>query len=75
MPKVLYERDGRIARITLNRPDVLNAIDDWMVVGTRDVAWEAAQHLWRLRQRHEDESEFVDHLDDLAGELGKPLPL
>jgi enoyl-CoA hydratase len=28
MPKVLYERDGRIARVTLNRPDVLNAIDD-----------------------------------------------
>lgn len=28
MRKVLYERDGRIARITLNRPDVLNAIDD-----------------------------------------------
>ena len=27
-PKVLYERDGRISRITLNRPDVLNAIDD-----------------------------------------------
>ena len=27
MPKVLYERDGRIARITLNRPEVLNAID------------------------------------------------
>ena len=24
---VLYERDGRIARITLNRPEVLNAID------------------------------------------------
>ncbi|HMC09167.1 MAG TPA: DUF5995 family protein, partial [Actinomycetota bacterium] len=52
---------------------VLNAIDDWMVVGTRDVAWEAAQHLWRLRQRHEDESEFVDHLDDLAGELGRAV--
>lgn len=30
MPRVLYERDGRIARITLNRPDVLNAIDDEM---------------------------------------------
>src|SRR5262249_43446735 len=30
MPKVLYERDGRIARITLNRPEVLNAIDDDM---------------------------------------------
>ena len=28
MGKVLYEKDGRIARITLNRPDVLNAIDD-----------------------------------------------
>lgn len=27
MSKVLYERDGRIARITLNRPEVLNAID------------------------------------------------
>ncbi|PWE29410.1 enoyl-CoA hydratase [Maritimibacter sp. 55A14] len=26
--KVLYARDGRIARITLNRPEVLNAIDD-----------------------------------------------
>ena len=28
MAKVLYEKDGRIGRITLNRPDVLNAIDD-----------------------------------------------
>jgi enoyl-CoA hydratase len=28
VPKVLYEKDGRIGRITLNRPDVLNAIDD-----------------------------------------------
>jgi len=28
MPRVLYERDGRIARITLNRPEVMNAIDD-----------------------------------------------
>ncbi len=27
MPKVLYEKDGRIGRITLNRPAVLNAID------------------------------------------------
>ncbi|SVC56287.1 uncharacterized protein METZ01_LOCUS309141, partial [marine metagenome] len=24
---VLYERDGRLARITLNRPEALNAID------------------------------------------------
>ena len=28
MSKVLYERDGRIARIILNRPEVMNAIDD-----------------------------------------------
>jgi enoyl-CoA hydratase len=27
MPSVLYARDGRIGRITLNRPEVLNAID------------------------------------------------
>ena len=32
MPRVLYERDGRIARITLNRPEVLNAIDDELPV-------------------------------------------
>lgn len=28
MAKVAFEKDGRIGRITLNRPDVLNAIDD-----------------------------------------------
>ena len=28
MAKVLFERDGRIGRITLNRPERLNAIDD-----------------------------------------------
>ncbi len=28
MAKVIYEKDGRIARITLNRPEVMNAIDD-----------------------------------------------
>jgi enoyl-CoA hydratase/carnithine racemase len=27
---VLYERDGRIARVTLNRPERLNAIDETM---------------------------------------------
>jgi len=29
-PSVLYRRDGRIARLTLNRPERLNAIDDAM---------------------------------------------
>ena len=28
MDKVLYQKDGRIGRITLNRPEVMNAIDD-----------------------------------------------
>jgi enoyl-CoA hydratase len=28
MPMVVYEKDGRIGRITLNRPEVMNAIDD-----------------------------------------------
>ena len=28
MSPVLYARDGRIGRVTLNRPDVMNAIDD-----------------------------------------------
>ena len=28
MTKILYEKDGRIGRITLNRPEVMNAIDD-----------------------------------------------
>src|ERR1700730_15157728 len=32
MPRVLYQRDGRIARITLNRPEVMNAIDDKLPV-------------------------------------------
>ena len=27
MARVLYERDGRVGRITLNRPEVMNAID------------------------------------------------
>ena len=30
MSTVLYEKDGRIARITLNRPERMNAIDDDM---------------------------------------------
>lgn len=36
MTKVAYEKDGRIGRITLNRPDVLNAIDDDVPVELAD---------------------------------------
>jgi enoyl-CoA hydratase/carnithine racemase len=36
MPKVIYEKDGRIGRITLNRPEVMNAIDDDLPVELAD---------------------------------------
>jgi enoyl-CoA hydratase len=41
MPCVLYERDGRIARVTLNRPEVLNAIDDALPVELEAAVGEA----------------------------------
>jgi len=36
MPKVIYEKDGRIGRITLNRPEVMNAIDDDLPIELAD---------------------------------------
>ena len=36
MSKVIYEKDGRIGRITLNRPEVMNAIDDDVPVELAD---------------------------------------
>jgi enoyl-CoA hydratase len=36
MPKVIYETDGRIGRIMLNRPDVMNAIDNDLPVELAD---------------------------------------
>jgi hypothetical protein len=37
-PTVLYERDGRIARVTLNRPEPLNAIDTGDLIDGRETA-------------------------------------
>jgi enoyl-CoA hydratase len=42
-PVVLYQVDGRIARITLNRPERLNAIDDRMPRELRDAVGRAAE--------------------------------
>ena len=36
MAKVLYEKDGRIGRVTLNRPEVMNAIDNELPVELAD---------------------------------------
>ncbi len=41
MEKVLYEKDGRIGRITLNRPDAMNAIDDDLPVALSAAVAEA----------------------------------
>jgi enoyl-CoA hydratase len=40
-PAVLYEADGRVARITLNRPEHLNAIDETMPSALRDAVEKA----------------------------------
>lgn len=36
LSRVLYEKDGRIGRITLNRPEAMNAIDDLLPVELAD---------------------------------------
>lgn len=41
MTRVLLEKDGRIGRITLNRPEVMNAIDDDLPVELADAVAEA----------------------------------
>ena len=41
MAKVIYEKDGRIGRITLNRPEVLNAIDQDVPQALADCVAEA----------------------------------
>jgi hypothetical protein len=54
---------------------VANKMDDWIVVATRDVAWDAAEHLWKIRQRGEDEASFIARMDDVAGEAGRTVLL
>ena len=49
MSKVIYEKDGRIGRITLNRPEVMNAIDN-------DLPGELAD---RVEQANADEGVHV----------------
>ncbi len=53
MPEVLYEVDGRVATLTLNRPERLNAITPGLVEDLRaalDVAWgDDGVHAIRLR--------------------------
>ena len=39
--KIVFEKDGRIGRITLNRPDKLNAIDDQVPGQLQDAVLEA----------------------------------
>ncbi len=51
MAKVLYERDGRIARITLNRPEVMNAIDDELPGALADAVARADQRSGRACDR------------------------
>ena len=46
MSKVIYEKDGRIGRVTLNRPDVLNAFNQRMQTELRDV--------WRSLRSNDD---------------------
>ena len=41
MESVIFEADGRIGRITLNRPDVLNAIDDRLPQALADAVQQA----------------------------------
>ncbi len=55
--RVLYRRDGHVARITLNRPEVMNAFDQAMYAGVNDAL---------TRFRDDDEARVA--VLDAAGE-------
>lgn len=58
-----------IDRVVFGR--VLIRIDDWTAVTTRDIAWEAAGHIWSLRQQGDDPMAFVRGLERVAGEASR----
>lgn len=58
-----------IDRVVFSR--VLIRIDDWTAVTTREVAWEAAGHIWALRQQGDDPEAFVASLARVAGEASR----
>lgn len=60
---IVKELDGRVS-------PVLNLVDNWAVVGFRDVAWEVAEHYAELRKFGVDESRLSHHLDDSAARSG-----
>ena len=47
MPKVLYEKDGKIAYVTINRPEVRNSIDP----EAHRLMWEIPRRLIRSAQQ------------------------
>ncbi len=72
MAKVLYEKDGRIGRITLNRPEVMNAIDDDLpgelpgaVTGVEGLNFKSRAETvdWKQAVRERDEGTYDWALD------------
>jgi 1,4-dihydroxy-2-naphthoyl-CoA synthase len=72
MAKVLYEKDGRIGRITLNRPEVMNAIDDDLpgelssaVTGVEGLNFKSQAETvgWKRAVRERDEGTYDWTLD------------
>ena len=81
MPKVIYAKDGRIGCVTLNRPEVMNAIDDDVVILDQPIAvplcclaifWSPS---WSALPR--DDSKLVEQTEALGGARmshTEPLP-
>ena len=70
MSKVLYEKDGRIARITLNRPEVMNAIDDDVPTGLAEAVARAEAD--RVAVKAAELEQIKDAFR--TGDFNAPLP-